>query len=199
MNYSAYKNYVPISKMTKKDNKPEWIVVHNSDSDSDNFVSIQRYHITDPLRLYENVAYHYVIERDGTVVPGRPEHYHGSHVAEDDMNWKSIGICLCGKFENKGPNEKQIESLKTLLKELSQKYNIPVTRIKPHRFWAKKKSCYGSFMTEDWAEHLLDVIEEEMTVKIETVAVELKACEKENKEYRSILQKMIQYLNSFIK
>jgi len=128
--------------------------VHNSDSDVDDFISIQSYHILE--RDFENVGYHYVIERSGDIKKGRPENYHGAHVAENDINKKSIGIALCGKFETKGPNDNQIKSLKLLLKSLIDKYSLSKENIVPHRHFTTKKTCYGSYMDDNWAQLIIN-------------------------------------------
>jgi N-acetylmuramoyl-L-alanine amidase len=48
-------------------------------------------------------GYHYVIRRDGTVEPGRPENVVGAHVR--GFNTGSIGICLVGGIDRAtGPN-----------------------------------------------------------------------------------------------
>jgi len=164
MNYSNYPNYVPFEKMTKKDNFPKFIVVHHSASGVDNADSIQRYHITDPGHLWENTGYHWIINRGGLLVAGRPENYHGAHVAEQNMNRQSIGICLCGNFDKNLPDEGQIKTLTQLLKDLMAKYNIPAMSIFPHRHYALNsngtpyKSCYGSKLGESWARDLVSNI-----------------------------------------
>lgn len=155
MDYSQYPQYVPLEKMTVIENHPQYLVVHCSDSDVDDFKSIQRYHIID--RGWENIGYNYLIERDGTLKNGRPETYHGAHVAEDNMNYKSLGICLCGKFENKMPSQAQINTLKTLLNTLKVKYSIPLANILPHRHWNKGKTCPGSMIPDTFGQSLIEV------------------------------------------
>lgn len=204
MNYTKYPQYVPFEKMTKKDNFPEWLAVHCSDSDSDNFESIQRYHVTDPSRLYENFAYHYGIDKEGIIYPGRPEHYHGAHVGESDVdgkriNNKSIGICLFGKFESKMPTPKQINALQELLYTLFKKYNIPPAKVKPHRYWTgKKKTCYGGFIPDDWAARLLSdklaerVVPESQPIKPVDCSIEVKQAK------RGVIDSLINYLKSLL-
>lgn len=199
-----YSNYVPLAKMTKKDNIPSWLVVHCSASDFDDFKSIQRYHVTDPAHLWENIGYHYVIERGGKLVAGRPENYHGAHVAESDtdgirMNNKSIGICICGSFEGKKPDSAQTETLRKLLKDLSAKYNIPKSRIKPHRFWAGAyKTCFGSALPDDWAARLLD--EEAPKPPVPTAPVVPLDCDAAVRaDRKSTIDKVINFLTSLYK
>lgn len=162
MDYSKYSNYTPLSEMTKKDNFPTEIILHHSASLVDNFNSIQSYHITDPEHLWENVGYHWVIERGGALKQGRPENYHGAHVKEDGVNTHSIGICLCGDIDKKLPDEGQIATLKNLLYRISKQYNISPDKVYPHRHYALDasgkpyKSCFGNLLTDNFGSKLLE-------------------------------------------
>ena len=174
--YDKYPNYKALDKMVGVDNHPEYLIIHCSDSDIDNFDIIQRYHITDPSRRYENVSYQYIIERSGLLKSGRPETYHGGHTAEQGMNKKSIGICLCGKFENKLPSKEQTETLKILLTRLTIKYGITSDKIKYHRHFKPSKTCPGMAIKDDWAKNILiqDVVnweEEYKTLKAKLDAI----------------------------
>jgi len=161
MDYSKYTNYKPLDKMTKVDNFPKEIILHHSASLVDNFNSIQSYHITDPSHLWENVGYHWVIERGGALKQGRPENYHGAHVKEDGVNSRSIGICLCGDIDKKLPDEGQIATLKNLLYRISKQYNISPDNVYPHRHYALNasgkpyKSCFGNLLKDDFGSNLL--------------------------------------------
>lgn len=161
MEYSKYTNYTPLSEMTKTDNFPQEIILHHSASLVDNFNSIQSYHITSPDHLWENVGYHWIIERGGALKQGRPEHYHGAHVKEDGVNTRSIGICLCGDIDKMLPDEGQVATLKNLLYRISKQYNISPDKVYPHRHYAlgaggkPYKSCFGSLLTDDFGSKLL--------------------------------------------
>lgn len=98
--------------------RTEIIVVHHSASPSGNVESIRQWH---KKRRFDDIGYHYVILHDGTVEKGRPENLVGAHAMDNERNWKSIGICLIGEDNF---TEEQIISLKKLLTELCQKYNI---------------------------------------------------------------------------
>jgi hypothetical protein len=45
--------------------------------------------------------------------------------------------------------------LTKLLQELSEKYNVPLKNIIPHRNVANK-TCYGNNLSEDWARNLVN-------------------------------------------
>ncbi len=161
MDYSKYSNYTPLSEMTKKDNFPTEIILHHSASLVDNFNSIQSYHITDSTHLWENVGYHWIIERGGALKQGRPENYHGAHVKEGGVNTRSIGICLCGDIDKKLPDEGQIATLRNLLYRISKQYNISPDKVYPHRHYALNasgkpyKSCFGNLLKDDFGSKLL--------------------------------------------
>ena len=71
------------------------------------------------------VGYHYVIRRDGTIEPGRPEWLTGAHCK--NHNAHSIGICYEGGLNIRGQpddtrTEAQKASMRRLLEELHLRY-----------------------------------------------------------------------------
>ncbi|MDO5704053.1 MAG: N-acetylmuramoyl-L-alanine amidase [Paracoccus sp. (in: a-proteobacteria)] len=56
---------------------------------------IRRWHMQE--RGWSDIGYHYVIDRDGEHVPGRPINRIGAHVV--GRNQGTIGICLLGGYE----------------------------------------------------------------------------------------------------
>lgn len=91
------------------------IVVHCSDTESGNVDSIRRYHVSH--NGWNDVGYHFVITRDGTIEPGRPLSKAGAHVS--GANYDSIGICLIGKNDFK-PH--QFEALRDLVAALKAQF-----------------------------------------------------------------------------
>lgn len=76
----------------------EYIVVHCSGSPNgkagDQFVTTETIHQWHLDRGWDGIGYHYIIERTGDEVQGRPLFWQGAHVA--GYNSRSIGICLVG-------------------------------------------------------------------------------------------------------
>jgi N-acetylmuramoyl-L-alanine amidase len=73
--------------------RPEWMQGQHIAAKVE---EIRRWH-TDPKpkgRGWKDIGYHYVIDRDGTVAPGRPLEQVGAHV--QGHNTGTIGICLLG-------------------------------------------------------------------------------------------------------
>lgn len=148
-------------KNKPQDNFPQFIVVHHSAATENQSVqSIENYHLS---LGWEGVGYQFLIDKFGVVWKGRPEHYHGAHVGEKDIdgkkiNDKSIGICVIGDFDKKLPTQEQVSALKTLLNELRLRYSIPLEKIVPHRHFLGNppyKSCFGSLLKDGWARNLV--------------------------------------------
>ncbi|UIY29158.1 N-acetylmuramoyl-L-alanine amidase [Neorhizobium galegae] len=81
-----------------------------------------------------SIGYHYIVERDGTVVPCRERELIGSHTPGHNMD--SIGVCLVGGREEEGGDgvdnftQEQRNALLSLLHELRQAY--PGIKLKGH-------------------------------------------------------------------
>lgn len=91
-------------------------------------------------RKMKCIGYHYVVDLDGTVEPGRPESEIGAHCL--GHNQYSIGVCYVGGLAADGKTPKdtrtaaQKEALLVLLKKLRAKY--PKASIHGHRDFAAK-------------------------------------------------------------
>lgn len=91
-------------------------------------------------RKMKCIGYHYVVDLDGTVEPGRPESEIGAHCLGHNQN--SIGVCYVGGLAADGRTPKdtrtaaQKEALLALLKKLRAKY--PKASIHGHRDFAAK-------------------------------------------------------------
>ena len=71
------------------------------------------------------IGYHYVIRRDGTIEPGRPEWMVGAHCL--NHNAHSIGICYEGGLDIRGQpadtrTAEQKQSMRRLIEELHERY-----------------------------------------------------------------------------
>ena len=60
----------------------------------------------------------------------------GAHVSgnNSDRNFRGIGICMIGNFEQQAVPAQQYNSLVKLTKKLMLQYDIPVTKITGHGF-----------------------------------------------------------------
>ncbi|OGZ31983.1 MAG: hypothetical protein A3H02_02645 [Candidatus Niyogibacteria bacterium RIFCSPLOWO2_12_FULL_41_13] len=98
-------------------------------------------------RGWDDISYHYVICRDEMVETGRPENLVGAHARKGGRNRFSIG----GLVGENNFTEAQIESLKILLAELCQKYNIT----DPNCVQRHHDKCPGPVNLEKIAQEIL--------------------------------------------
>lgn len=147
----------PVQAPLKKRTAPtKYIVVHCSASSNTStwgWKEINQMHVRD--NGWSAVGYHVVIKRDGTIEAGRPLDTVGAHATP--VNSESVGVCLIGGLEGKrtDPIEKnftkeQEESLKEVLKELTQKY--PDAKVIGHHDVANKE-CPAFDVKAWWAKH----------------------------------------------
>lgn len=149
-------------------NTPEYLIIHHTggsdanplqDSSNFTFEACNELHKNNPnvnlgypSSLGYYIGYHYYIEKDGSLHQGRLDTDEGAHTV--GYNQKSIGICLAGNFDLTLPTEAQVATLKALLKAKTAQFNIPSTKVVPHRTFAKK-TCYGQKLSDSWAASLL--------------------------------------------
>ena len=116
------------------------IIVHCADTPEGRDVraaEIKRWHTKE--RGWNDIGYHYVIDLDGTIEPGRPIEVAGAHCT--GHNADSIGICYIGGCDKdmkpkdtRTPEQKT--ALELLLKYLVAKY--PGVKIYGHKDFAQK-------------------------------------------------------------
>ena len=113
------------------------IVIHHSQSRK-TFDEIKKLHVN--KYKWNDIGYHFVIDKDGNVLNGRDINKIGAHVY--GYNEDSLGICLIGNFDVEFPNHLQLNSLSILIKDLKSKFDIK--EIKMHRdFPNVAKTCPG--------------------------------------------------------
>jgi len=143
-NYKTYKSspsdpygWTPSSNLEKS-----WkaIVIHHSGTDTGNVASIDDYHRR--INGWDGIGYDFLIGNgsgcgNGEIDPtfrwtGQKT---GAHCKTDSSNWANedaIGICLVGNFDQSRPTSSQMTSLMKLVRFLSERYNIPASRIYGH-------------------------------------------------------------------
>ena len=128
----------------------EYIILHHSltkDTKTVSWGAIRRYHKSLGWR---DIGYHYGIEminNSPEILLGRFEGQIGAHTR--GYNQESIGICLVGNYDKiKVPLDKWNLLLK-LVRNIKQRYNIPIDKIIGHREVASYKSCPGNLFDLD--------------------------------------------------
>lgn len=127
--------------------RPEWMAGRAM---ADKVAEIRRWHMQD--RGWKDIGYHYLIDRNGQVAPGRPVEQVGAHV--QGHNTGTIGVCLFGghgssetdRFEENFTTH-QDKALRTLLADLKRKHP-GVVKISGHNQYAAK-ACPG-FNVPEW-------------------------------------------------
>lgn len=127
--------------------RPEWGEGQTADWKRDQIDAWHR------ERGWTGIGYHYVIDRDGTVVAGRPIAKVGAHVK--GHNAASIGICLIGGHGSGAADAfldhytlKQDAALRALIDDL--KARIPsIAKVTGHNDYTNAKACPG-FKVGEW-------------------------------------------------
>jgi N-acetyl-anhydromuramyl-L-alanine amidase AmpD len=127
--------------------RPDW---WSTRSTAQKVAEIKRWHVQD--RGWSDIGYHFLIDRDGKVVAGRPLQTVGAHT--QGHNTGTIGISLFGGhgsaatdafFENYTPQ--QDKALRDLITHLRASYPT-ITKVSGHNEYAAK-ACPG-FNVPKW-------------------------------------------------
>ena len=111
---------------------------------------IREWHVDD--NKWDDVGYHHIITRNGTLEPARPEEMQGSH--NPKTNYRSVAVCMIGGSNSNGDWENnfvdpQWVTLKALLLNLIEKYEIK--KIIGHYQVDDRKQC-PSFKVPEYLE-----------------------------------------------
>jgi len=108
------------------ENRPKQICIHKSGwkdwatKEPWTIESMRDFHVN--TREFRDIAYHYIINKDGTIIEGRDvKEYPASSTGH---NVDVIAICVMGEFTREEPTDKQINSLKVLVLKLCKEYKI---------------------------------------------------------------------------
>lgn len=118
--------------------KWEYIIIHHSATDVGNALSFDYVH--SEKRRWKGLGYHFVIDngtsgkKDGQIEasPRWNHQENGAHCKVDAMNYKGIGICLVGNFNEDRVTPRQMDALVFLVNELKRRYHIPNSHILGH-------------------------------------------------------------------
>ena len=127
--------------------RTDMIVLHHTGNPADDDLSAAEIDASHKGQGWTCIGYHYVIRKDGTVEQGRPHWTVGAHAY--GHNSHTIGIHVCGNFEEAEPTDAQIESTAMLLANLCTDYGLPIDRdhIVGHRE-LMETACPGEYLYE---------------------------------------------------
>ena len=119
-------NLTPIMALSERGYTDMIVIHHTGEADIDaSAEQIDQWHKNNnpPWAM---IGYHYVIRKNGDIERGRPEWAVGSHAYGE--NYHTIGIHLSGDFMSAQPTKQQINSCAALIRDLCNKYAIPIDR-----------------------------------------------------------------------
>ncbi len=126
--------------------KPDWMAGKPT---ADKVAEVRRWHMDE--RKWKDIGYHYLIDRDGTIVEGRPVDQVGAHV--QGHNTGTVGVCLIGGFGGSADDKfadnftpEQDKALRALLVGLKSRF--AVSKVTGHNEYAAK-AC-PSFRVSVW-------------------------------------------------
>ncbi|MDD5155839.1 MAG: N-acetylmuramoyl-L-alanine amidase [Candidatus Omnitrophica bacterium] len=134
-----------------RSNKWRYIIIHHSATEEGNALRFYKFHRS---RGWANLGYHFVIDNgtegkeDGQIEisPRWIKQQDGAHCQADGMNYKGIGICLVGNFNEEKVSQKQLDSLVYLVNILRDYYKIPLKNIIGHgQVRGAKTECPGGY------------------------------------------------------
>ena len=104
------------------------------------------------IEKFGQVSYHWVIERDGTMVRTLPDAVRGAHVRTH--NTGNIGICYVGGVatDGKTPKDTRTPAQKRALRTLIRTYQarVPGLVVRGHRDWPGVAKACPSFDVGAW-------------------------------------------------
>ncbi len=122
----------------------KYITVHCSATPPDMDIGVAEIRHWHQQKGWQDIGYHYVIRRCGTVEHGRPLTRPGAHVR--GHNRGNIGVCLIGGCDTQQyPQDNftlaQRKSLFLLLAELQHVFAIDDAHVCAHSQWDSGKAC----------------------------------------------------------
>jgi len=89
---------------------------------------VREYHRS---RNFQDIGYHFAIDRAGRVWQLRSLRYQGQHVRYN--NEHNIGVVVLGNFEMQAPSAAQKDKMRSFGSVLRKQYSLPISRVKTHR------------------------------------------------------------------
>lgn len=128
--------------------RPEWMTAAPL---QDKVAEIDRWH---KARGFTGFGYHWIIDRDGSRMAGRPEEQVGAHTKNRNAN--SIGICMVGGLNSSANDQfadnytpEQDAALRGLIADIKVRH--PIKKVSGHNDYDAGKACPG-FHVGRWLE-----------------------------------------------
>lgn len=153
--------------------------------------------------LGSQVGYHRLVT-GGTNYQCRLDTDEGAHCNQLEnglsMNFQSLGICIGFDGDIEMPPSDDYFMLQQQVWDWQDKYNIPASKVRFHRYYAKDKTCPGTLITDQWLQDLLTRPKPVPVIpKLDTCIAEkaeIAILTKKVSWYTSIVDKIKLFLNS---
>lgn len=148
-------------------NTPKEIILHETDvsytKNADQFEAVNTYHKNEGFlrsSLGYFVGYHSLITGDKNY-KCKEEWEEGCHTNQlytdgVSMNLRSLGVCVGFDGDIEMMTTKQYALLQQQIWAWQEKYAIPNSGVKFHRYYNKAKTCPGSLLMQPWLDKLLE-------------------------------------------
>ena len=141
-----------LNQVGRVQRKVSSIIIHTAAHPSWCAEQIREYHVHD--RGYRDIGYHWIVERSGIVVQGRPEWQVGAHAA--GWNEGTVGVCFSGHGDTQLWTPDQSVAGVALVAELCLRYNVAVQNVYGHREINNgRKTCPGIMINMDTVRSLV--------------------------------------------
>lgn len=149
------------------ENQPQFLVIHHTavsyEKNPAQLKATDNHHKGQGFpksRLGYYVGYHALVEKDGTIWYTRGDAEKGAHTSQESINFRSLALCFTGNFDIEEPTIAQCKIALAWIRGKQQVFNIPDSKVLPHRHWAPK-SCWGNKMPDDIIGYLTRRVEED--------------------------------------
>jgi N-acetylmuramoyl-L-alanine amidase len=132
---------------------PQYIIMHCSatvDGAVHDWDAIKRYHVEN--RGWSDIGYHWgieIVDDRYQILFGRQPNEMGAHCSADRMNYRSLGVCCVGKFDDAPPPPEQWHLALQSVGLACDIYGIPVERVLGHGQVDIRKTCPGRAFNMD--------------------------------------------------
>ena len=145
----------PNRKLNTKDNKPEYITIHNTDdiNEAAGTNDAEQYARATFNGNMNGVTVHFYIDETACwqIVPMNEVAYHAADGANGPGNSKSVAIEIIEKNGKTSDDIKSEDRGAKLAAWLLYKYDLPIDRLKTHHDWYSKKYC-PAYILPHWSE-----------------------------------------------
>lgn len=128
---------------------PKFVTIHCS-GNREGTGTVEQINRTD-IKVLGGIAYHYIIDLKGHIIPNLPLRFKGRHVGNNNSN--NIGVCYIGGCDKDlKPKDtrtpEQTAALIKLMRDLRKQF--PGVVFKGHRDWSPDKNKNGKIDKFEW-------------------------------------------------